>query len=65
MAKTNPFEFFQQVRNETSKVTWPSRRETLITTVMVFVFTAVASIYFLIVDWVIRTGMSTLLSFLR
>ncbi|HEX5779052.1 MAG TPA: preprotein translocase subunit SecE [Xanthobacteraceae bacterium] len=65
MAKTNPFEFFQQVRNETSKVTWPSRRETLITTVMVFVFTAVASIYFLVVDWVIRTGMSTLLSFLR
>jgi preprotein translocase subunit SecE len=65
MAKTNPFEFFQQVRNETAKVTWPSRRETLITTVMVFVFTAVASIYFLIVDWVIRTGMSTLLSFLR
>jgi preprotein translocase subunit SecE len=65
MAKTNPFEFFQQVRTETSKVTWPSRRETLITTVMVFVFTAVASIYFLVVDWVIRTGMSTLLSFLR
>ncbi len=65
MAKTNPFEFFQQVRAETSKVTWPSRRETLITTVMVFVFTAVASIYFLVVDWVIRTGMSTLLSFLR
>ena len=65
MAKTNPFEFFQQVRNETAKVTWPSRRETLITTVMVFVFTAVASIYFLVVDWVIRTGMSTLLSFLR
>ena len=65
MAKTNPFEFFQQVRNETSKVTWPSRRETLITTVMVFVFTAVAAIYFLVVEWVIRTGMSTLLYFLR
>jgi preprotein translocase subunit SecE len=65
MAKTNPFEFFQQVRTETSKVTWPSRRETLITTVMVFVFTACAAIFFLIVDWVIRTGMSTLLSILR
>jgi len=65
MAKTNPFEFFQQVRNETSKVTWPSRRETLITTAMVFVFTVCASLYFLIVDWVIRTGMSTFLSFLR
>ena len=65
MAKTNPFAFFQQVRNETSKVTWPSRRETLITTAMVFVFTLCAAIFFLIVDWVIRTGMSTLLSFLR
>jgi preprotein translocase subunit SecE len=65
MAKTNPFEFFQQVRNETSKVTWPSRRETLITTIMVFVFTTCAAIFFLIVDWMIRTGMSTILSFLR
>jgi preprotein translocase subunit SecE len=65
MAKTNPFEFFQQVRNETAKVTWPSRRETLITTAMVFVFTTVAAIFFLLVDWFIRTGMSTLLSFLR
>ena len=65
MAKTNLLEFFQQVRTETSKVTWPSRRETLITTAMVFVFTVCASLYFLIVDWVIRTGMSTFLSFLR
>jgi len=65
MAKTNPFEFFQQVRNETSKVTWPSRRETLITTAMVFIFTVCAAIFFLIVDWVIRTGLSTILGFLR
>ena len=65
MARTNPFEFFQQVRNETSKVTWPSRRETLITTVMVFIFTVCAAVFFLVVDWFIRTGMSTLLSFLR
>jgi preprotein translocase subunit SecE len=65
MAKTNPFEFFQQVRNEASKVTWPSRRETLITTIMVFIFTTCAAIFFLIVDWFIRTGMSTLLSILR
>jgi preprotein translocase subunit SecE len=65
MAKTNPLEFLQQVRNETAKVTWPSRRETLITTAMVFVFSAAAAVFFLIVDFVIRTGMSTLLSFLR
>ncbi|HEY7458814.1 MAG TPA: preprotein translocase subunit SecE [Xanthobacteraceae bacterium] len=65
MAKTNPLEFLQQVRNETAKVTWPSRRETLITSIMVFVFTAAAAIFFLVVDFVIRTGMSTVLSFLR
>jgi preprotein translocase subunit SecE len=65
MAKTNPLEFFQQVRNETAKVTWPSRRETLITTAMVFVFTTAAAIFFLLVDFVIRTGMTGLLSLLR
>jgi preprotein translocase subunit SecE len=65
MAKTNPVEFFQQVRNEVAKVTWPSRRETLITTAMVFVFTLAAAVFFLVVDYVIRTGMSVILSFLR
>ena len=65
MAKTNPFEFLQQVRNEASKVTWPSRRETLITTIMVFIFTAAAAVFFLIVDFMIRTGMTTILNFLR
>jgi preprotein translocase subunit SecE len=65
MAKINPFEFFQQVRNETSKVTWPSRRETLITTAMVFVFTVCAAVFFLVVDYVIRVGMTTILSLLR
>jgi preprotein translocase subunit SecE len=65
MAKTNPFEFFQQVRSEASKVTWPTRRETLITTAMVFVFTGCAAIFFLVVDWVIRTGMSVILNLLR
>jgi preprotein translocase subunit SecE len=43
MAKTNPFEFFQQVRQETSKVTWPTRRETIITTIMVLILSAVAA----------------------
>ena len=37
MAKTNPFEFLQQVREEAAKVTWPTRRETMISTVMVFI----------------------------
>ncbi len=50
----NPFEFIQQVRSETSKVTWPTRRETLITTGLVILMVFVASIFFLSVDWSIR-----------
>ena len=53
MAKTNPFEFLQQVRTEVSKVTWPTRRETAITTVMVFIMVMLASIFFLFADWVL------------
>ena len=54
MAKVSPFKFLQEVRSEMSKVTWPSRRETAITTAMVFVMVAVASIFFLVADQVIR-----------
>ena len=54
MAKTNPFEFFQQVRQETAKVTWPSRRETMITTIMVLILSTLAAIYFLGVDAVLK-----------
>jgi preprotein translocase subunit SecE len=56
MAKTNPFEFMQQVREEARKVTWPSRRETLISTAMVMVMVALASVFFLIVDAIIKWG---------
>ena len=52
--KTNPFEFIQQVRQETNKVTWPTRRETMITTVMVLIMVALASVFFLGVDAVLR-----------
>lgn len=61
MAKNSPTEFFQQVRAETAKVTWPSRRETLITTAMVFVMVLVASIFFLLADQVMSFGVSQLL----
>ena len=44
MAKISPFKFLQEVRAETDKVTWPTRRETMITTAMVFVMVAVASV---------------------
>ena len=54
MAKTNPFEFLQQVREEANKVTWPTRRETTITTIMVFVMVALASIFFFAADQIIR-----------
>jgi preprotein translocase subunit SecE len=63
MAKTNPFQFMQEVRNETAKVTWPTRRETVITTIMVFVFAAVASVFFLLVDLVIGRGLGLVLGF--
>jgi preprotein translocase subunit SecE len=61
MAKTNPFEFLQQVRQETNKVTWPTRKETMITTAMVFLFVTVAAIFFLIADQIIAWGVSLLL----
>jgi preprotein translocase subunit SecE len=54
MAKISPFKFLQEVRAETDKVTWPTRRETAITTVMVFIMVALASILFLVADQIIR-----------
>ncbi|MGH6734835.1 MAG: preprotein translocase subunit SecE [Methyloceanibacter sp.] len=53
MARTNPFEFIQQVRTEVSKVTWPTRRETLITAFMVILMSFAAALFFLGVDWVL------------
>jgi preprotein translocase subunit SecE len=61
VAKTNPVEFLQQVREEAGKVSWPTRRETIISTVMVFVMVAVASIFFLGVDFVLHLGVQKLL----
>jgi preprotein translocase subunit SecE len=55
MARTNPFEFMQQVRTEVAKVTWPTRRETMITTAMVLLMSVVAAIFFLGADWVLST----------
>ncbi|MBX3454150.1 preprotein translocase subunit SecE [Ferrovibrio sp.] len=61
MAKTNPIEFLRQVRQETSKVTWPTRKETLITTGMVFVMGLVAALFFFLVDSVLRFGVQFVL----
>jgi preprotein translocase subunit SecE len=58
MAKTGPIQFYRQVRQEVSKVTWPSRKETGVTTVMVFIFVILMAIFFLVVDqivgWLVR-----------
>ena len=54
MAKTNPIEFLQQVRQEAAKVTWPTRNETLITTMMVLIMVALASLFFLGVDAILK-----------
>ncbi|MFN3855749.1 MAG: preprotein translocase subunit SecE [Phreatobacter sp.] len=62
MAKTNPFEFMQQVRQEANKVTWPSRKEVGISTLMVVIFMVVAGIFFFVTDTVIRWGIQFLLS---
>lgn len=58
MAKTSPGQFFKQVRQEVAKVTWPSRKETTVSTVMVFVMVVIAALFFMLVDqifaWVVK-----------
>jgi preprotein translocase subunit SecE len=61
----NPFEFLQEVRAEGSKVTWPTRRETIVTTIMVFIFVLITSVFFFVTDQVLRFAMGTFLNFLR
>ena len=53
MAKSSPFEFLRQVRQETAKVTWPSRKETMVSTAMVLVLVALFSVFFFVVDQVL------------
>ncbi len=57
----NPFVFIQQVRAETAKVTWPSRRETMISTIMVLVFAFLAAIFFFAADQVMALGVELIL----
>ena len=61
MRLPNPFQFIQQTRNEISKVVWPTRREVMLTTVMVFVMTAVMSTFFAFVDLGIRQALQLLI----
>ena len=57
----NPFKFIQDVRKEAEKVTWPTRRETLITTAMVLIMVVIASVFFLAVDMILKQLVSLIL----
>lgn len=61
MAKANPLQFIQQVRAEISKVVWPTRRETTVTTVMVFIMATIAALFFFSVDLIIRFGLDSVI----
>ena len=61
MARTNPLQFVQQVRAEVAKVVWPTRREVLLTTVMVFIMSALTAVFFALVDLGIRGGLQVIL----
>ena len=59
--RVSQFRFLQEVREETRKVSWPSRKETMITTTMVFVMVAIASVFFLVSDQIIRIAVTFVL----
>ncbi len=61
MAKTNPGEFVRQVRQELARVTWPTRKEVAITTVMVFIMVFILAIFFLLVDQVVSRAVRLVL----
>ncbi len=61
MSKTSPIDFFRQVRQEANKVTWPSRKETLVTGAMVFVMVVLCGLFFLAVDQVLSLAVRLLL----
>ncbi|SIS65943.1 preprotein translocase subunit SecE [Phaeovulum vinaykumarii] len=54
----NPLRFIQQVRSEVGKVVWPTRREVVLTTIMVFTMAALTSVFFFFVDLAIRSGLT-------
>lgn len=61
MATMNPLQFIQQVRSEVAKVVWPTRREVMLTTVMVFILAALTAVFFALVDILIRMGLTSVL----
>jgi preprotein translocase subunit SecE len=61
MAEFSPFKFMQEVRQEVAKVTWPSRREVFVTTIMVFVMVFLAGVFFFFVDRIVAWVVTSLL----
>ncbi|WP_284165937.1 preprotein translocase subunit SecE [Frigidibacter sp. SD6-1] len=61
MDMANPLLFLQQVRTEVAKVVWPTRREVVTTTIMVFIMAAITSVFFFLVDLVIQGGLRAIL----
>ncbi len=60
---TNPAQFIQQVRAEVGKVVWPTRREVVLTTVMVFIMAIVTAIFFSLVDMAFRNGLAGIFNY--
>jgi preprotein translocase subunit SecE len=63
LAKLNPAQFIREVRQEVAKVTWPTRKETLITTGLVLAMSALAAIFFLVVDKLIQLASRLIFGF--
>ena len=63
MAKTNPAQFVRQVRQEINRITWATKRETMIASMSVFVMALIASLFFFLVDLLISNVVQALLSF--
>ena len=59
---TNPLHFIQQVRSEVSKITWPTRKETTTTTIMVFVMATIFATFFFLVDSIVSVGLRVILT---
>lgn len=61
MAKTSPGAFVRQVRQEASKVTWPSRKETMVASMMVFIMVGISAVFFFAVDQILALGIRYIL----
>ncbi len=61
MTQLNPAKFIREVRQEMDKVTWPTRKETTVSTLMVLALVAVAATFFVLVDWALSTGIRAII----